>query len=878
MVRAAFAVLVLLGLLIVPLRQDPQLVGAAATLRSISTTSGPITGGYKEADVDIEVTLDAKASADTKITLTSSSISSVPVPGSITVKKGKASASIAVQSKPVKSDITVKITARLGSVSKSDTVKVVPSEFSNFEFPTSIKPSKTITVELHLNGPAPSGGYNVALKSNRPSVLTVPSSVHVNSGLVIAQFKITASNVTKDYTVTVTASLRERVRSDTILVDYTVPTPTFTPTPTKTPTPTRTPTKTATATRTPTRTSTSSATATHTPTQTRTLTPTNTPTSPAISTSTATATATTSGGGSTVHLVSIEPEYIAILIGDTSQFFVCLDDLDTVQTTITLTLSNPSAAAFTFGSTLTFDAWDFPGPPPGNLLCQRALITGIATGSTTVTATLNGQQIISGSVTVYNPGAITFDVSPLTVAMGASSTISVTTTNPIPVDYCLTVSWVVQGQTNPLTVFCLPILAGQTSGSQSTNWSMLGGTGTFTIQLLGYGSTPFSGPVYGTKTLIRVPPSPTSTSTAPPTLTATNTALPTNSPTFTATSTNTPLPTNTPTATSTNTTVPTNTSTPTRTNTAIVPPTSTFTPTAMPTNTAVPTSTLVPTDTPTATPVGSYEAFMGFSLLVAGFPARDSWTYIYFSAAQPTDTTVHFSGYDTSIVSIPDLVVPAGVNYNVFIPLNALNPGTTDVTAEYDGYTTTTSIFVAPFMATSIGGVIPVAGLSNTTNSIQFNVMAPAGGLPFTISSSDTGIASFPVTSFVLPEGAISYDSLPIDYISAGVVTVTVVMGTETATVNLMVNAAQAYFSWGNLPLGETIPTMLFTNFYTDGDLTITLVSSDPSIATVPANVVLPAGEQMVLVDITTLTTGPFSITATVLGQSYETMGFDVLP
>lgn len=170
----------------------------------ISATPRTVIGGET---VTLSVTLDGPApTGGTVVNLSSDNATVLPVPGTVTVAEGQTSASVQVTSVPTPERSTVIISASTASQSAMTTVLVdAPSPVSVSLTPTAVNGGSGSVGTVTLNGPAPVGGYEVALASSS-AVATVPASLVIAAGQTTGTFDISTRGVQQNTTVTITAT------------------------------------------------------------------------------------------------------------------------------------------------------------------------------------------------------------------------------------------------------------------------------------------------------------------------------------------------------------------------------------------------------------------------------------------------------------------------------------------------------------------------------------------------------------------------------------------------------------------------------------------------------------------------------------------------
>ncbi len=131
------------------------------------------------ASVPASITTNGSATYDVLVTL-----STPTVPSLITL-------SAAYGGMTVRSDLIVTPTVSLNGLAL-ETTELTGAAFS-------------ITGDVSLNGPAPSGGIIVTLANSQAAIITMPTSITVAQGLQIASFTITTQAVSTDTSATITA-------------------------------------------------------------------------------------------------------------------------------------------------------------------------------------------------------------------------------------------------------------------------------------------------------------------------------------------------------------------------------------------------------------------------------------------------------------------------------------------------------------------------------------------------------------------------------------------------------------------------------------------------------------------------------------------------
>jgi hypothetical protein len=128
--------------------------------------------------------------------LLSSSNPKAVVPASVQIHTGATSVNFTIKTSSVTSVTTSSIKATYSKVIKSATLSIHPVEPVSVTLnPNAVAGGGHSTATVKINGPAPSGGVNLAVTSSN-SHATVPATVHVNTGASSATFTINTTTVT----------------------------------------------------------------------------------------------------------------------------------------------------------------------------------------------------------------------------------------------------------------------------------------------------------------------------------------------------------------------------------------------------------------------------------------------------------------------------------------------------------------------------------------------------------------------------------------------------------------------------------------------------------------------------------------------------------
>lgn len=152
------------------------------------------------------VTIPAALASNTVFTTFDNS-SLVTTPPSATVNAGLLSKSFQIQTMAVNSTINTTISARLGALTRTQSLTLAPLVPTSMVFtPNPVVGGNPVSCRLVINGVAGPGGRIVSVFDNS-TFATTPSSVTIPAGATSVLFNITTSSVSTPKTVTVTATV-----------------------------------------------------------------------------------------------------------------------------------------------------------------------------------------------------------------------------------------------------------------------------------------------------------------------------------------------------------------------------------------------------------------------------------------------------------------------------------------------------------------------------------------------------------------------------------------------------------------------------------------------------------------------------------------------
>ena len=291
-----------------------------------------------------------------------------------------------------------------------------------------------------------------------------------------------------------------------------------------------------------------------------------------------------------------------------------------------------------------------------------------------------------------------------------------------------------------------------------------------------------------------------------------------------------------------------------------------------PSNPATVTITVATTPTITLTP----------NPVAFNINAPGALTLTLSSAAGAGGQVVNLSSGNTAVATVPATVTVAAGSTTANIPITAASVGSTTVTASASGFTTgTATVNVNPQPSITVSNASVNLGL--TANLlITLSAPAPAGGVTVTLASSDTTKVTVSPASVTIAAGATTPATPPqltgtgIGSASITASAVGFTSGSGTATVNAPT------MSFTGSPLAITVGSTgtltlnLAGGQAPAGGLTVNLISSDPTKATVPATLNFTAGATSATVTVTGVAGGSATITASAAGIASATATVNV--
>jgi len=181
-----------------------QLIIGPSALASLVLNPATVAGGAPSTGT---VTLSQPAPTGGSVIVLSSNTLGVSVPSSVTVPAGSTTAKFTAASSLVVAKFVAIISASLAGITQTATLTLNPLALTSVTVaPTNLAGGSTATGTLTLNGPAPAGGFVVALSSSSPAA-AVPGSAMIAQGQWSTTFQIPTTSVTAKTVATVSANL-----------------------------------------------------------------------------------------------------------------------------------------------------------------------------------------------------------------------------------------------------------------------------------------------------------------------------------------------------------------------------------------------------------------------------------------------------------------------------------------------------------------------------------------------------------------------------------------------------------------------------------------------------------------------------------------------
>jgi|GEM_PF-2233195 len=161
-------------------------------ISALSVNPATVLGGSASVGT---VTISNPAPSNGTIVVLSSNSSAVTVPVSVVVSGGATTANFNITTQAVASATQATILGTTGTTSIGTNLTVNPPGLQNLTLnPNAVNGGASTTGTITLTGPAPTGGFSIALTSDN-AVATVPANVLVPAGATSATFTVTTTGV-----------------------------------------------------------------------------------------------------------------------------------------------------------------------------------------------------------------------------------------------------------------------------------------------------------------------------------------------------------------------------------------------------------------------------------------------------------------------------------------------------------------------------------------------------------------------------------------------------------------------------------------------------------------------------------------------------------
>lgn len=261
--------------------------------------------------------------------------------------------------------------------------------------------------------------------------------------------------------------------------------------------------------------------------------------------------------------------------------------------------------------------------------------------------------------------------------------------------------------------------------------------------------------------------------------------------------------------------------------------------------------------------------------------ATGSFT-VRINAAQLTDTPIALSVDNAQALQIPPSVTVAHGATSALFTATGLATGNAIITASANGTSKSSSVHVSPQSA-AVGSLLPnpLPLQEGATGSLTVTInVAQETDTIIALASDAPTVAAVPA-SVTVPAGALSA-LIPVSALTSGTANVTTSVNGASTTSAVVVTGPPPDVtgltpSALNLPKGTPGPLRVSVSRAPSVATTVSLSSSDPTVASVPASVNIPAGALFADFPVASNGTGLATITAS-LGSTSATATVNVTP
>ena len=241
------------------------------------------------------------------------------------------------------------------------------------------------------------------------------------------------------------------------------------------------------------------------------------------------------------------------------------------------------------------------------------------------------------------------------------------------------------------------------------------------------------------------------------------------------------------------------------------------------------------------------------------------------SLPAPTALAVTLSSTDVTVATVPSTVSFAAGATGVTVPVTGVGAGSATITASLTNLANATaSVTVTPVAQGAITfSYSPTVGVNQSmAAALSLPAEAPAGGVTVTLASSNTSIATVTSSVFIAAGSTFPAIQPQISGVNVGSAIITAsAPGFSSGSVQAQVTAGggSSYFvPAGGVTINAGTPQSLTLNLSSapSSAITVSLTSSDPTVATVPTTVTAVPGSASVNVPVTGIAAGAVTIFA----------------
>jgi hypothetical protein len=251
---------------------------------------------------------------------------------------------------------------------------------------------------------------------------------------------------------------------------------------------------------------------------------------------------------------------------------------------------------------------------------------------------------------------------------------------------------------------------------------------------------------------------------------------------------------------------------------------------------------------------------------------------VTLSSAAPAAVTVSLSSNNPNVAAVPaSVTIPAGQASPAAQPtVTGVNFGSATITASAAGYATGTANVAVSGSLSFTQQTSTITGLATENLTVTLSAPAPAA-MTVNLSAVPSGVVSVPST-VTIAQGATSA-SVPVTGLSLGTATITAsaanIPNVTNGTATVTVQSAGSITITANSPLapGQSVPLSVTLSAAAPAAVTVSLSSNNPNVAAVPASVTIPAGQASPAAQptVTGVNFGSAAITASAAGYTAGT-------